>query len=58
MSSVLREQFVKLHSQDLLKDLKAQIGTRLPQYKDLLTEPPIIGDLDLELVKEAEYFFN
>ena len=58
MNRILREQFVELHSRDILRELKNQICSRMPQYAHLVPDPPIIGDLDVSHVRNADYFFN
>eukprot|EP00924_Labyrinthula_sp_SR-Ha-C_P010052 snap_masked-scaffold_40-processed-gene-0.36-mRNA-1 protein AED:0.20 eAED:0.22 QI:0/0/0/1/1/1/2/0/934 len=58
MNTVLREEFVNLHSNELLVQLYEDVTQRFPQLKETLSKPPIIGDLDLEKVKESKYFFS
>lgn len=58
MNRILREQFVELHKQDILYELKRQICARFPQYAHLVPDPPVIGDLNVSLVCNADYFFN
>ncbi|EAR93244.2 DNA-directed RNA polymerase (macronuclear) [Tetrahymena thermophila SB210] len=55
MHKILREQFVKLHSQPLLEDLKASFERRYPNIE--FPEIPNRGLLDLEEVKKSTYFF-
>jgi len=59
MNRILREQFVKMYSetdpfQDLLDIIKQQVTE--DEAKKLPARPPM-GTLDLELVKEAPFFF-
>ena len=56
----LREAFVELHSQPLLEDLHRQLVERYPKIAipDLPDRPEDLDLLDLEKVKEADYFFN
>lgn len=56
MNEVLRETFVELYSQPILEDLKQSWEMRYPgiEFPDL----PRKGDLDLEEVKKAKYFFQ
>jgi len=58
MNSTLREQFVELHGQELLVDLRTQLVSRYPQYERYIREPPIIGSLDIKEVLNSPYFFN
>ena len=54
MRQVIREEFYKMHSNDLLKnlqlELQEQLGVQLP-------DPPERGDLDIGLVLTSDYFF-
>jgi len=58
MNFILRECFVQLHSQDVLFDLQRQFKNQYPIKANEFEDPPIIGDLDIELVRESTYFFN
>jgi len=56
MNIILREQFVRLHSQPLLEELQDLFRLRHP---GVVFEPlPDRGDLDLEVVKSSQYFFD
>ncbi len=57
MSAILREQFVLLHSQPLLKDLHAFLAKRTAPNLDLKPLPPT-GKLDLRDVLRSTYFFS
>ena len=54
MRQVIREEFFKMHSNNLLKnlqlELQEQLGIQLP-------DPPDRGDLDIGLVLTSDYFF-
>lgn len=54
----LREAFVEQYSEPVLEQFRDQLLEQLPEEKrkDLPPLPPM-GDLDLELVKQSEYFF-
>ena len=56
MNVVIRDEFVKLHSQPLLEKLKAYLEKEHPH----LDFPPVPaqGKLDLEEVKRATFFFS
>jgi DNA-directed RNA polymerase len=56
MNGALRDVFVDLYSQPLLERLKETWETRYPglEFPDL----PKRGDLDLDEVKRAKYFFQ
>lgn len=56
MNTILREQFVSLHSKPLLEDLQELFRLRHPGI-DFLPLPER-GDLDLEVVKDSPYFFD
>lgn len=54
----LREQFVKLYSQNILEDLRAQLKAQLPEpFREQIPELPESGNLDLSEILESEYFF-
>ncbi|CAD8112182.1 unnamed protein product [Paramecium primaurelia] len=55
LNELLRDQFVRLHSQPLLEDLRDSFQRRFPH----LEFPPIPerGQFDLEKVKQSVYFF-
>ena len=55
MNNLLRKQFVKLHSQPLLEDLKTSFEKRFPDIN--FPEIPKRGDLDLTNVEKSIYFF-
>lgn len=56
MGSLLREEFVHLHSQPLLENLKESFEMRYPHltFRDV----PKKGKLDLKSVNESTYFFS
>jgi DNA-directed RNA polymerase len=56
MAGVLREQFVKLYSENRLQDLYEQFKAQLPEDVEL-PEPPPLGNLDINDVKNSLYFF-
>jgi DNA-directed RNA polymerase len=56
MNEALRDCFVDLYSQPLLKDLKESWEMRYPEIE--FPELPESGDLDLNAVKSATYFFQ
>ena len=70
MNQVCREQFVNLHQQPILNDLSKHfqnvyLDENLPisditmsKAKQLFTDVPAKGKLDLELVKKSVYFFS
>lgn len=53
---VLREEFIQLHSRDLLSELKESF---LLRYDDVdFAELPSRGQLDLSVVRDSPYFFS
>lgn len=56
LNSVLRDTFIELYKEPLLEDLKQSWELRYPYitFPDL----PQPGDLDLEEVRSAPYFFQ
>ena len=70
MNQVCREQFVNLHQQPILNDLSKHfqnvyLDENLPisditmsKAKQLFSDVPTKGKLDLELVKKSVYFFS
>ena len=70
MNQVCREQFVNLHQQPILNDLSKHfqnvyLDENLPisditmsKAKQLFSDVPAKGKLDLEVVKKSVYFFS
>lgn len=56
MNRILRRQFVDLHRRELLVELRDSFRLRHPNVQ--LPPLPERGDLDLDLVLEAPYFFS
>ena len=56
MNEALRDCFVELYSKPLLSDLKESWELRYPEVE--FPELPELGDLDLNHVKSATYFFQ
>ena len=56
MNAILRAKFVELHSKPLLEDLLEELQREHPD----ITFPPLPprGDLDLDEIKAATYFFS
>ena len=59
LNRLLREAFIELHSRPLLNELLDSLKQRFPDI-DPAEFPaiPVLGELDIEQVKDAEYFFN
>ena len=55
MADLLREQFVNLHSEPLLENLRSNFVERYPHNE--FPEVPERGKFDLENVKQSQYFF-
>lgn len=56
MNTLLRQEFVKLHSRDLLSELREGFLLQFPDIK--FSEVPARGELNLEVVRESPYFFS
>ena len=59
LSDTLRDAFVKVFSEnDVLEDFKNGILNLVPdKYKDKLPNVPTKGNLDINLLKQSEFFF-
>ena len=58
LNRILREEFVKMYSGDVLADFKEQLRAQLPaEAFEQLPPVPAKGNLDLNKVKESIYFF-
>lgn len=55
LARTLREQFVEMHSQPILSELRDQWTKR---YALEFPEPPIVGTLDVSQVLGSDYFFS
>jgi len=56
MAEALREEFIAMYDKDVLAMFKKEIEWQLPEGKELPNVPPK-GDLELDQVRESEYFF-
>jgi DNA-directed RNA polymerase len=56
MNSILRNQFIRLHSEDLLNELRNQFMVLHPDIA--FPEVPPRGDLNLEIIRGSPYFFD
>lgn len=58
LARLLREAFIQQYSVDVLEDFRQQIIQQLPEeLHEKIPPVPPKGTLDLELIREAEYFF-
>jgi len=55
MNEILRDQFIKLHGQPLLENLKESFERRFPQIS--FPDIPKRGDFHLKNIKDSIYFF-
>jgi len=55
MAKILRDEFVKLHSEPLLENLRTNFVERYPHNE--FPEIPERGKFNLKKVKESAYFF-
>jgi len=54
----LREAFVEQYSQPVLEQFRNELLAQLPPEKHAELPPlPVMGDLDLQQVRQSEYFF-
>ena len=56
MNRILREKFYELHSQPLLSNLRDELLAESPELE--IPEVPVLGNLQLEKINDAKYFFN
>lgn len=56
MNESLRRQFIRLYKQPLLENFKSSLEMRFPHIT--FPDIPPRGDLDLDLVMKADYFFS
>eukprot|EP00002_Diphylleia_rotans_P025108 TRINITY_DN4966_c0_g1_i2.p1 TRINITY_DN4966_c0_g1~~TRINITY_DN4966_c0_g1_i2.p1 ORF type:complete len:1151 (+),score=259.80 TRINITY_DN4966_c0_g1_i2:177-3629(+) len=56
MNSILREQFINLHSENILEDLRNQFMAAHPDIR--FPEVPPRGTLDLSIIRDSPYFFD
>lgn len=56
MALLLREQFLKLHSDPIVYDLMRDLIRRYPGIE--FPEPPPAGKFDISVVRESDYFFS
>lgn len=54
----LRRTFLQLHSQPLLQQLLGELQTRHPNLAHKFPKLPETGELDLNEILDAEYFFS
>lgn len=58
MGAILRDTFVQLHSDDLLRNLVADVERLHPSLAGKLPPRPERGTLDLDLVRRSTFFFH
>ena len=56
LSTILRDQFVAIYRDDWLAKIKAEIAEYAPHVQ--IDDPPARGSFDIELVRDAPYFFS
>lgn len=56
LKSTLAETFIEIYSRNVLEDFKDEFESQHPDFK--LPDPPKRGDLDINLVRNSDYFFN
>ena len=58
LSETLRDAFVKIFQDDVLQDFRDGIAKLLPEkYRDKLPEVPAKGNLNLDDLRQSEFFF-
>jgi DNA-directed RNA polymerase len=58
MNRLLRDKFVELHANDLLQRLIEDLERMHPQLKGRIPAPPPRGTLDINEVRNSEFFFH
>ena len=58
MSKHIREKFIELHSEPLLERLYEELKQKYPEIAMELPPPPPPGSMDLQSVRDSEYFFS
>lgn len=58
MNTILREKFLELHGQPLLENLRNELVQESPELEAEIPVVPPRGDLKLEQIVDAQYFFN
>ena len=53
----LLESVIEIYSQDLMQDFLSELTHYLP-IGVTLPEPPERGDLDIELIRQSQYFYS
>lgn len=53
---IIKDQFVSIYSQPVLRDLYVEFQRQAPKGV-VIPEPPALGDFDIELVRQSEFFF-
>lgn len=56
LKSTLAETFIEIYTRNVLKDFKDEFESQHPDFK--LPDPPERGDLDINLVRNSDYFYN
>ena len=57
MAVILREVFVDMYSEDVLEKFKEIMPILSNTNQNKVPELPVKGNLDIQKVKESEYFF-
>ena len=58
LAEALREQAVKIFSDNLLESFDKDISRSYPDTHDQRLDPPSLGDLDIHQLKKSLYFFH
>lgn len=59
LHACIRDSFVDMYSPNVLQEFHENIKKQLEDEQiAMLPEPPMLGNLDLETVRDSEYFFN
>ncbi len=53
---IIKDTFVSIYSQPVLHDLYVEFQRQAPEGV-VIPEPPELGDFDIELVRQSEFFF-
>jgi DNA-directed RNA polymerase len=57
LARIVKDEFVRIYTDDILGDLIAEVQAQLPPGVELPERPPT-GEFDITKVREADFFFS